>query len=617
MELGQKIQHIEKLAKLARYYILHAVKSANSGHTTTALSATDIMTTLYFGVLQQDLDDLDMPNNDRVIFSKGHATPLMYALYAIAGKVTEDELAGFRNIDSVLEGHATYRFKYTEVPTGSLGQGLSVGLGLAYNAKYFDKLPYKTYVLMGDGELAEGQVWEAFSFASQYNLDNVIAIVDMNRLGQTVQTQYGWDTDKLVSRLNAFGWATYVVDGHDIGGLLDAFEWAQTVGKPAVIVAKTIKGKGVSFWEDKNGWHSKPIPADRYEAAVAALGDVDYTLRGEVRKPERLYPVQSLEQQDVSEVEYPNNASVPTKLAFGNAITRLAPKYPSVVVLDGDVQNSTHTELFAEKYSSRFIECFIAEQNMVSLAQGLARRGKRPFVVTFAAFLTRAFDQFRMAALGDAPIRVCGSYVGASVGKDGASNMGMEDIAMFRALHGSTVLYPADAVATEKLTETLIQHDKGIIYLRTAREPLPNIYAASEDFPVGGSKVLKSSDRDTLTVVAAGITVYEALKAYEKLLLEGVNVRIVDSYSIKPIDTDGLLKAAQEAEGIVLVVEDHWFEGGLGDAVLNVFAPVPGVRVHKMAVTKTPVSGEPLDVLRYVGIDADSIYRRIKEILSQ
>ncbi len=616
MDRTQQIENLEKLAKLIRYYIIFAVNEANSGHTTTSLSATDSMTTLFFGgFLRYDLDQPDHPNNDRIIFSKGHASPLFYALFAAAGRLTQEDLAQFRSVGSPLEGHPTTRFEYTEVPTGSLGQGLSVGVGMAYNARYFDKLPYKTYVLLGDGEMAEGQVWEALSLASHYNLDNLIAVVDVNRLGQTVETQYGWDMEKYEARLSAFGWATRIVDGHDLGQLIDAYTWAQTAGKPAVILTQTRKGKGVAFWENLTGWHSKPVPRDRFDAAVEGLGEVDFSLRGEIARPQDLRPAAQPAASSVSAPAYKPGEKVATKLAAINAVMRIAPMYPEFVVLDGDVQNSTHTELFAEKYPDQFIECYIAEQNMASIAQGLARRGKIPFVVTFSAFLTRAFDQFRMSAVGSSPLRVIGSYVGASIGKDGPSNMGLEDLAMFRAIHDSIVLYPADAYAAEKLTELIAAYSDGLSYLRTARENTPQIYTASETFVIGGSKTLRQSESDVVTIVAAGVTLFEALTAYETLKAEGIHARIVDLYSVKPVDEAGLRAAAAASGGKVVVVEDHWFEGGLGDAVLNGLATMRDVEVHKLAITQRPVSGEPNEVLAYVGIDHAAIVRRVREIV--
>jgi len=608
-----KTENLEKLAKLIRYFCLVSTTEAGSGHPTSSLSATDLMTGLFFGgTFRFSLDKPLQPNNDRLIFSKGHASPLFYALWAAAGKVTEQELMTLRKFGSPFEGHPTVVFPYVEASTGSLGQGLPIGVGEALNAKYIDKLPYKTYVLLGDSEMAEGSQWEAMQIASHYVLDNLIGILDVNRLGQRGETMYGHNLASYERKISSFGWETIVIDGHSFAEILTAYDKAVVVtGRPVMIIAKTIKGKGISFIEDKNGWHGKTLSKTELVMALEELGEVDREIRGRIEEPEDLKPL-FREPRKAVPPSYAFDKPVATRKAYGNALKRIYPQFPEMVVLDAEVSNSTYAEIFKEAFPERFFEMYIAEQNMVGAALGLSRRGKIPFVSTFAAFFTRAFDQIRMSQYSDANIKFSGSHAGVSIGEDGPSQMGLEDIAMFRAVLNSVVLYPSDAVSTEKLIERAADH-KGIVYIRTTRKETPIIYGNDEEFPLGGSKMLRESGSDVVTVVAAGITLHEALSAYEDLKKEGVFIRIIDLYSIKPIDKGTLLRAAENTKAI-LTVEDHFAEGGLGEAVGSALAEYP-TPIYSLAVRKMPTSGKPAELLNYEEISKDAIMRKIKELL--
>lgn len=607
------VENLEKLAKLIRYFILVSSTEAGSGHATSSMSATELMATLLFsGIFRFDADRPDYPNNDRLIFSKGHASPLFYALWAAAGKVTEQELMTLRKFDSPLEGHPTTAFKYTEASTGSLGQGLSVGLGMALNAKYLDKLPYRTYVLLGDSEMAEGSVWEGIQIAAYYRLDNLIGIIDVNRLGQRGETMYGSDVTQYERRVSSFGWETFQVDGHSIPDILGAYEKAlQVKDRPAMIIAKTIKGKGVSFIEDRNGWHGKALNKEELAKGLQELGKIDKESRGEIAKPEDRVPEKETTRV-YEDVIYPSDKPVSTRKAYGNALRKIGPQFPEIVVLDAEVSNSTFADIFEKAYPERFFEMYIAEQNMVGAALGLSRRGKIPFISTFAAFFTRAHDQIRMSRYSDANIKFSGSHAGVSIGEDGSSQMGLEDIAMFRGILDSVVLYPSDAVATERLVEEAARH-KGIVYIRTTRKDTAVIYNKDESFPIGGSKIIKKSDNDLIAVVTAGITLHEALSAYDELKREGVFIRVIDLYSIKPIDLVTLYDAAHVTKAIV-TVEDHFAEGGIGEAVKSSLA-LHAVPVHSLAVNKMPRSGRPEELLEYEEISRRSITKKVKEIL--
>jgi transketolase len=520
----------------------------------------------------------------------------------------------YRQFGSPLEGHPTMSFPYTEAATGSLGQGLSIGVGLALNARYLDKLPYRTYVLLGDSEMAEGSQWEAIQLAVHYQLDNLVGILDVNRLGQRGETMYGHDLTAYEQRLAAFGWETLVIDGHDFGEILPALERAFAVrGRPVMIIARTFKGKGVSFLEDENGWHGKALDREQLARALAELGPVDREVRGQMARPEDLRPEKAVP-RPAAPLAYEKGQSLATRKAYGQALKRLYPQYPRMVSLDGEVSNSTYAEIFKEAYPQRFFEMYIAEQNMVGAALGLSRRGQLPFVSTFAAFLSRAYDQIRMSEYSDANIKFCGSHAGVSIGEDGPSQMGLEDLAMMRAVLGSVVLYPCDAVSTEKLVEAMAGH-RGISYLRTTRMATPVIYGNDEEFVIGGAKVLRRSDHDQATILGAGVTLFEALKAYDELQKAGITVRVIDLYSIKPVAEAVVRDAARETKFLV-TVEDHYPEGGLAEAVLSALAPGPAP-VHALAVHKKPRSGKPEELLEYEEISARAIVDLIKQVIKK
>jgi transketolase len=607
------LEHLKKIATLIRYYALNMTTQAGSGHPTSALSATELMSGLMFGgIFRFDLDNPKHPNNDRLIFSKGHATPLFYPLYAVAGKLTEEEIMTYRHFGSPLEGHPTMSFRYTEAATGSLGQGLSIGLGMALNGKYLDKLPYMTYVLLGDSEMAEGSQWESMQLAAHYKLDNLVAVLDVNRLGQRGETMYGWDLMAYENRIAAFGWETIVVkDGHSFPEVLAAFEKAMTVtDKPVMIIAHTIKGKGVSLVENQNGWHGKALDQEQLAKALQDLGPVDKSVKGEVAKPEDLKPPE-VTPQPAEKLSYEGEAALPTRKAYGRALKRLYPQFPNLVSLDGEVSNSTYSQTFKEAYPDKFFEMYIAEQNMVGAGLGLAIRGKIPFVSTFAAFFSRTFDQVRMSQYTEPNLKFTGSHAGVSIGEDGPSQMGLEDLSMFRSIRDSVVLYPADAVSTERLVEASLKHP-GIVYIRTTREATPIRYSPDEEFHIGGCKVLYESDRDVAAVIGAGVTLVEAVAAYEELQKEGINIRVIDLYSVKPVDKATLLAAAQATKGLI-TVEDHYPAGGIGEAVLGALAPEP-VKVYSLAVTKKPRSGKPAELLNFEEISRSAIVKLVKQI---
>jgi transketolase len=608
--LGEKLT---KIAKLIRYYCLIATTHAGSGHPTSALSAADLMTGLFFGgIFRYDVDHPEHPNNDRIIFSKGHASPLFYSLWAAAGQLTEEDMLTYRQFGSPLEGHPTPAFRYVDAATGSLGQGLSIGVGMALNAKYLDKLPYRTYVLLGDSEMAEGSQWEAIQIGAHYKLDNLVGILDVNRLGQRGETMYGHDLQAYDDRIRAFGWNTVVIDGHSFSEIVPAFrKVAEMSGRPAMIIARTIKGKGVSFVEDRNGFHGKVLDQKDLQKALEELGEVDKSIKTEIVKPEGKKP-QNAATGSAGKIHYTDEDSVPTRTAYGNALQRIYPAFPAIVCLDGEVSNSTRADRFKEAYPQRFFEMYIAEQNMAGVAVGLSCRGKIPFVSSFAAFLSRAFDQVRMSQYSDANIKIVGSHAGVSIGQDGPSQMGLEDLAAFRTILNGVVLYPCDAVSTENLVEEAAKY-KGIAYIRTTRMGTPFIYDQKEKFPIGGSKVLKKSQQDAATVIGAGITVHEALKAYEILKKDGISIRVIDLYSVKPVDAATLESAAVET-GRLVTVEDHYAEGGIADAVREALTTT-GVPLYALAVRKKPKSGKPDELLSFEEIDHTAIVKKVNEII--
>ena len=607
-----EMDKLDGLAAFIRRCIISATNRADSGHPTSSLSATELMTALMFGGhYRYDPSNPDHPNNDALIFSKGHASPLLYSLWAAAGELSEEDLMNYRTFGSNLEGHPTPAFPHAEAATGSLGQGLSIGAGLALNAAYLDELPYSVYVLLGDSEMAEGSQWEALQLASYYELDNLVGVLDVNRLGQRGETMYGHDLDAYERRIAAFGWNTITIDGHSFPEIMDAYEHAaETTGSPTMIIARTVKGKGVPSVEDSNGYHGKALGQEALEEAQEQFGDVDTSRRGSVSMPEDKR-IPEREAAEADEMEWDLGDMAATRDAYGTALRRIAPKYPELVVLDGEVSNSTRAEKFKDEYPDRFFEMFVAEQNMVGAALGMSARGKNPFVSTFSAFHSRAFDQIRMSQYSDPNITFMGSHAGVSIGEDGPSQMGLEDLAMFRTLRGSTVLYPCDAVSAEKLVEEAAELD-GLTYLRMTRPKTPVIYEPDEEFPVGGSKTVRSSSDDAVTIVSAGYSLHQSLAACEGLQGEGLSVRLIDLYSIKPLDENTLEQAAEETSGII-VVEDHYPEGGIGEAVYSALHDTD-VPLEHLAVTKKPRSGTPEDQLEYQGISSSDIARCARDL---
>jgi transketolase len=587
--------------------------AANSGHPTSAMSAADLMAVLVDKYLHYDFDEPKRPENDRLVFSKGHASTLLYAIYKAAGAITDEELLTYRKFGSPLEGHPTPVLPWVDVATGSLGQGLPIGIGMALAGKYLDRLPNRVWVLCGDSEAAEGSIWEALEHGAHYELDNLTAILDVNRLGQRGETMVGWDLDVYVDRARAFGWHAIAIDGHDVEAIDRAYaEALATKDRPTLVVARTVKGRGVSEVADRNGFHGKPL--DDPDEAIAELGGLR-GIRVAVAKPGRSES-HHFETQPLGLPRYEVGDEVATRKAYGEALAALGDARGDVVVLDGEVSNSTFAEVFAKAHADRYFEMYIAEQGMVAAAVGLQARGWRPFASTFAAFLTRAYDFIRMAAISRASFTLCGSHAGVSIGEDGPSQMGLEDIAALRAVHGSIVLHPCDANQAAKLVVAMADTE-GISYLRTLRPATPVLYGPDEDFEIGGSRVLRSSDEDDVVLVGAGITVHEALAAADILAGEGVSARVIDLYSIKPLDLDTLLEAAEATQGRIVTVEDHWAEGGLGDAVLAAYADVDErPRVVKLAVHEMPHSGKSAELLAAAGIDAAHIAEAARRLVA-
>jgi transketolase len=614
-EKGRQLQRragtetLPEAARLLRRQVLRMTTAAGSGHPTSCLSCAEIVAALFFHEMRWDPADPEARNVDRFVLSKGHAAPILWAALSAAGAIAEDPLS-LRRIDSSLEGHPTPNNPWIKVATGSLGQGLAAANGMAL-ANRLDGIDARVYCLMGDGESAEGSVWEAAQFAALNRLENLVAIVDVNGLGQSGPTPYGRDTAVLAQRFKSFGWRALEIDGHDLDAVLGALEQARE-GGPTAIIARTVKGKGVSFLEGAEGWHGKAVDVAQLQQALDEVGEVQAESRV---APRRTGPYEATIAGTIGsiEVNYMPGSDVATREAFGHALQKLGAQNPDIVALDGDVQNSTHSDFFAKAFPERFFESYIAEQNMAGTALGLAACGKIPFVATFACFLTRAYDFIRMAGHSRPQHLVfCGSHAGVSIGEDGPSQMGLEDLAMFRALGHSTVLYPSDAVSAERLTEQAARTE-GIVYLRTTRGKSPVIYGNDERFPVGGSKVLRSSGDDQCTVVAAGVTVHEALAAHDELKRQGVAVRVIDAYSVKPLDLATLVKAAGETRGIV-VVEDHWADGGLGDAVARAHDwPVP---LRFLAVASEPRSGPPEALLERHGISSHAIVQQVLALVN-
>lgn len=576
------------------------------------MSAADLIAVLAARHLRYDFDAPENPHNDHLIFSKGHASPLLYALYKAAGAISDEELLTYRERKSRLEGHPTPRLPWVDVATGSLGQGLPFGVGLALTGKHLDRLPYRVWVLCGDSELAEGSMWESFELAGYEGLDNLVAIVDVNRLGQRGPTRHGWDTAAYARRIEAFGWHTIEIDGHDVEAIDKAYTEAETAGRPTAILARTVKGAGVSAVADQEGAHGKPLT--NADDAIEELGGIR-SIRIDVARPNARQEPHRFARQEASPPVYEVGDEVATRTAFGEALVALGATRPEIVALDGEVADSTRLEFFAKAHPERFVECYIAEQQMVAAAVGMQARGWAPYVATFAAFLTRAYDFIRMAAISRANLRLVGSHAGVSIGQDGPSQMGLEDIAAMRSVYGSTVLYPCDANQTAALVAAMAELD-GISYLRTSRGDTPVIYEPGDEFVVGGSRVLRAGKADRVTLIAAGVTVHEALAAAEELEAEGIPARVLDAYSIKPIDGEAIVRAARET-GRLLTVEDHWPEGGLGEAVRAVFS---GDRtsppIVSLAVRQMPASASPQEQLRAAGIDRSAIADAARRLVS-
>jgi transketolase len=608
---------VERRKGLAQQFRVDSVRmsaAAKSGHPTSAMSAAELMAVLLDGYLRYDYDTPKSPANDRLVFSKGHASTLVYSMLRAAGAITDDELMTYRQFGSRLEGHPTPVLPWIDVGTGSLGQGLPIGVGMALAQKRLARVPARTWVLCGDSEMAEGSMWEAFEHAAHYELDNLTAIIDVNRLGQRGETMVGWNTDAYVERATAFGWHAIEIDGHDLGEVDGAYaEAIATGGKPTVVVARTVKGKGAAAVENQGGWHGKPL--DDPEAAIEELGGkTDLTI--EVRRPDPVEP-NRFPEGALELPRYELGSEVATRKAYGEALAALGTARGDVVALDGEVSNSTFAELFAKAHPDRYFEMYIAEQQMIAAAVGLQVLGWRPFASTFAAFLTRAYDFVRMAAVSRARLCLSGSHAGVSIGEDGPSQMGLEDIAALRAVQGSVVLHPCDANQTARLVAAMADVD-GIAYIRTLRPATEVLYGPDEEFEIGGSRILRSSDDDDVAIVAAGITVREALTAADRLAEEGISARVIDLYSLKPVDVETLAAAADATQGRIVTVEDHWPEGGLGDAVLASLAErEEAPRVIKLAVQGMPSSGKPEELLAAAGIDAEHVMAAARRLVAQ
>jgi transketolase len=613
-ETSTKTDLYRDLARQLRIDSIRCSTAAGSGHPTSSLSAADLIAVLLAGHLRYDFGKPDNPANDHLIFSKGHASPLVYAMFKAAGAINDGELLTFRRFGSRLEGHPTPILPWVDVATGSLGQGLPIGVGVALAGKRVLEAPYHVWVLVGDSETAEGSIWEAFDRAGHEELANLTAIVDVNRLGQRGPTELEWDMGAYAARVRAFGVDPIVIDGHDLAEIDDALARARTATRPTAVLGRTIKGKGVSFLENKEGWHGKALDPEQAKQALAELGEAR-SRTFPVAKPERwerpsMQRTGSLALKTYSE-------PIATRKAYGEALAALGAARKDVVVLDAEVSNSTHAEDFKKSAPERFFEMYIAEQQMVAAAVGMQVVGLVPFASTFAAFFTRAYDFIRMAAISRAQIRLVGSHAGVSIGEDGPSQMGLEDLAMMRAVHGSTVLYPSDGNQTAKLVAQMADRD-GITYMRTTREKSGIIYDKGESFPIGGSKVVRGgSNKDRATIVAAGITLHEALKAVDVLAHEDISVRVIDLYTVKPIDADTLADAARATGGRIVVVEDHWVEGGIGDAVLAALAEKGFRDLHyrHLAVSKMPGSGKPAEMLDDAGLSTVHIVRAVKALL--
>lgn len=616
------IEFLEHKAYLLRKQSLEITTKAGSGHPTSCLSAADLVAALFFYAMQYDPAHFDNSNNDRFILSKGHASPLLYAAWHELGLIGYDDLIKYRTFGSVLEGHPTFRFPYTQAATGSLGIGLSIGSGMAL-AGQRDNKDFRTYVLMGDAEIAEGSVWEAAELSSFYKLNNLIALVDCNRLGQSTQSLHGHVVNRYADQFNAFGWNVLSIDGHNMLDVMQALDAAHAhTSSPTVIIAKTFKGHGVPLFENKQGFHGIPCSPQQLPEALQQLKDFFPAASGytsdffrQPKKPadDSTTPTNaSAIKIDVS--DYKKSESVATRKAYGQTLVVLGNACDSVIVLDAEVKNSTYAQLFEEQFPERFVQCFVAEQNMVSMGVGFDLCHKIPFISTFASFFSRAHDQIRMAAIGQSRLRLVGSHAGVSIGQDGPSQMGLEDIALMRGLPQSAVLYPSDAVSTHALTEQMANYTAGISYMRTTRMATPVIYDTAEKFVIGGCKVLLHAPQSRACIIAAGVTLHEALKAHSQLQAQGIDVSIIDLYSVKPIDRATLQKIVAESGNVFITVEDHYLQGGLGEAVVYELRN-SGARSTCLAVTELPRSGTPEELLSWAGIDAAAIVQAVHTLL--
>ena len=614
-EAATRLDLYRSLARQLRADSIRSSTAAGSGHPTSSLSAADLMAVLLAGHLRYDFDDPDNLASDHLIFSKGHASPLVYAMFRAAGAIDDAELLTFRKFGSRLEGHPTPILPWVDVATGSLGQGLPIGVGVALAGKKLLKAPFHVWVLVGDSESAEGSIWEGFDLAAYEGLENVTAILDVNRLGQRGPTELEWNTEAYAARVKAFGWDAIVIDGHDLAQIDDAYARSRAASRPTAIVARTVKGKGVSFLEDKPGWHGKALDPEQAKQALAEIG----------AEPARIFDVPSPPAWRRAAAPPPKAPQLPrytepiaTRKAYGETIAALGAARSDVVALDAEVSNSTHAEDFKKTAADRFFEMYIAEQRMVAVAVGMQVVGFVPFASTFAAFLTRAYDFIRMAAISRANIRLSGSHAGVSIGEDGPSQMALEDLAMMRAVHGSTVLYPCDGNQTAKLVAAMADL-RGISYIRTTREKTAVLYKPEDEFPIGGSRVVRGGGADDrVTVVAAGITVHEALKAAEDLAKTGVKIRLIDAYSVKPLDARGIAQAVKATGGRLVVAEDHWTEGGLGDAVVSglVGLGVGDIKLRHLAVHDMPSSGKPAELLAAAGIAGRDIAAAVRALIA-
>ncbi len=614
MTTKDKFAALKDVATRLRIHSVQSTTVAGSGHPSSCCSAADIVAALFFGGMRYDPKKPKNPNNDRFILSKGHAAPLLYAAWAEVGKIPVEQLVTLRQFTSPLEGHPTPRQEDVDVATGSLGQGLSAGVGMAFAAR-LDNRDYHTWVMMGDGESAEGSVWEAAELASYYKLHNLTAIVDINRLGQSQATMLQHDTDTYKKRFSSFGWRVLIIDGHDMAQVVSALRKARrSKDQPTVILAKTFKGQGISFIVDKDGWHGRALKkGEEYDKGIAELKNQLTGLSGaRIKRVPREKPIIFHKSAPITPPTYQMGDMIATREAYGTALVKIGSVDPRVVALDGDTKNSTFSGKFLTAYPNRFFEGFIAEQNMVGVAVGLASRGKVPFASTFACFLGRACDQIRMAAISLSNIKLVGSHAGVSIGEDGPSQMALEDLAMFRAMAGCVVLYPSDAVSTERAVELAANHN-GMVFIRTSRPKTPIVYDTYNTFQIGKANVIRQSAQDKVTVVGAGITLAEALKAHEQLKINGITIRVIDLFSVKPIDRRLLVENARQTNNTIVTVEDHYVDGGIGDAVASAVS-LDGIRVHKLAINELPRSGKPEELIEHFGISGSKIAAKVRSL---